>query len=173
MLRTSTLLLLSLLIWSGCQDDYTCIPRDTLAQFDDWSSEPGTIVPDDLTVRYAPDLQDQASYRIATQGEYDQLATFNQLADCADCNFPAIDFDTYTLLGYYFTTTCETVSVVKYSRIDENSYRMAVKLVDPTLCDNAAPCSRASFHWRLVPRLADDATVSLESGRSYFDCDCD
>jgi hypothetical protein len=100
----------------------------------------------------------QENYTITTDSAYRKIFTDTGAAQNF-CNLPAIDFNSYSLLGQPASGQCEIKMIREVSRLDsENRYHYKV------IVNSCGLCKKESFsdNWVIVPKLPNGWTVTFE-----------
>jgi hypothetical protein len=108
------------------------------------------------------DYDRSKGYVIRNDSEYRQLReaiVINSISGCDTVSLPAIDFNKYTLLGYYLSRGC-TLEVDRQvvNDVPNKKYIYSLKIHNTTtLCRSLV----ISMNWVLVPKLPGDYTVDF------------
>ncbi len=155
-----------------CEIGYDCVYVDEMPEFDTLTSfegvqlQPVLFNPDDVFGEDSVNIGDQ--FIINDNNTYQEWKTASD--GCAQCFFPEIDFNTHTLVGIYYTLTCNEVPLVRILKNGSN-YRHIVKASDVTKC-NFNFCENFTFAWVTIPKDIN-ASFTFEKVQAYNDCECD
>lgn len=156
----------------SCSLDPECTWEDLYVEFESYDFEtnldqtnivllgPGTD----------PSIDLYEGYILRSDSAYDALTAFSKDEGCTNCLYPEIDFDAYTLVGYATENSCLAVNYLKLTATPDG-WRYALKTVDQTQC-NVLYCDNFSFNWILLPKAADTAEITFETGLARYFCDC-
>lgn len=156
----------------SCSLDPDCTWEDLYVEFEgyDFESNLGQTNIILLGPSADPTIDLYEGYIIRSDSAYDDLTEFSKDQGCTNCNYPDIDFDQYTLVGYATESSCLAVNYVKLTSTDDG-WRYALKTVDQTQC-NVLNCDNFSYNWILLPKAADTAEFTFEFGLARYFCDC-
>ena len=123
-----------------------------------------------LTPEYDPNIELFEPYIIRSDSAYDELTQFSRDEECPYCEYPEIDFNEYTLIGFSTEISCLATNYLKLTSTPDG-WRYALKTVDGTQC-NQLLCDNFSFNWILLPKAADTTDIYFETGLARYFCDC-
>jgi hypothetical protein len=162
----------SLFALTQCSLDPACEWKDLYPEFEDYGHYSG--VEGVNLVLMGPEfdfgIHMYEGYVIRTDSAYQDLIHFSQDAGCLDCNYPVINFNNYTLVGYPAEISCLAANYLKFTAT-QDGWRYALKTADQTQC-NSLLCNNFSFNWILLPKAADTTTIYFETGVAKYFCDC-
>lgn len=101
---------------------------------------------------------DQGEYVIQDDSSY--VNTFNNsVPNISDCSLPPVDFNSYSLLGYYASGACEVKFIREVTKIDsEKRYHYSIIIKSCGACKKES----YSFNWVTVPKIPEGWTVTFE-----------
>lgn len=162
----------SAFVFHACTLDPECEWTDLYPEYENYSYttdiETTNIVL--LTPEFDPTIQLFEPQIIRNDSAYDALTKFSRDEECPYCEYPDIDFDAYTLIGYSTEISCLATNYLKLTATPDG-WRYALKTVDQTQC-NELLCDNFSYNWILLPKAADTMDITFETGMARFFCDC-
>ncbi|MFK7903617.1 MAG: hypothetical protein AB8B69_00755 [Chitinophagales bacterium] len=166
----AVLLIAASFIYS-CDVAPDCTVTDDMEEFDGLQGEVDIAIYDSIFL--LPHVLDTSvhvgdEYRINSETVYEALMPTE---NCPDCRLPPINLDTHTLIGKYLNEPCLAVFGRKWIKVDETHYRYLIKVTQDNRCVTAS-CLNFSFNFIAVPKLPDNAEVTIEVGHGTTDCDC-
>ena len=163
---------LLILVWSSCDPFPVCTPNDSFPNFEALTNMEGVDFPSVVTTGAALDTFYVGQELVIDSVEY-QAMEQRQLNDstCTDCNFPAIDFTSKTLIGQVLQLGCiERIEarVIKTGTV----YEAIFKIFNESQCTTSS-CSRSVMVWAIIPKLQIGETVNFNRERFFYTCtDC-
>lgn len=103
-------------------------------------------------------ISDQQEYIINDDSTFTQLFT-DTISGQLKCTLPVIDFNNYSLLGFFADGQCEVIFIREVSREeDDENYHYGLNVKSCGTCKSYA----YSYNWVSVPKIPDNWTVTFE-----------
>ncbi len=160
----------------GCDPYYDCTEVDTLTVFDDLRNVDSIEYFDSKLIvseNTFDTVYSEMTIFINDDSTYQALKnrTLSGANACSTCVFPNVDFSKASIIGRYFSLTCDEFSVPRFVATSDTTFAFYNKIYNMKQCESTT-CKNATFNWMVVPKIQSLDQVEFLYGKYYYDCDC-